>query len=188
MDNDKKTPWQYRPGGGSEASDVSDEEELAPRKTGGNKTPITWTASEYIDHEKGASWYSLLFVSTLALGTVIYLLTRDFLAAGTILILGVIIAVAARRRPQQVEYKLSDAGLKIGEKSYSFSSFRSFYIVKDGDLHSISLIPLKKFTPALSIFFDPADEKRITERLSEHLPYEEHTLDSVDRLARRLRF
>ena len=188
MDNEDKTPWQYRPGGGSAASDVPDEEELIENnKTYGDK-PVSWTASEYIDHDNGLSWYGLLLLTTVAVATAIYFLTKDYWATGTILILGIIVGIAAARRPEQIVYELSSTGIKIGEKFYSFRSYRSFYIVKEGALHSISLMPLKKFTPALSIYFDPADEDKIIKKLSDRLPFEEHKMDAVEKISRRLRF
>jgi hypothetical protein len=188
MDNDDKVPWQYRPGGGSEASDVPDEEELVAHAGKSDDKPVSWTASEYIDHENGLSWYGMLFLATVVVSGSIYLLTKDYLATGTIIILGVIVATAAARRPEKITYQLSSTGIKIGEKFYSFRGYRSFYIVKDGALHSISLMPLKRFSPALSIYFDPADEEHIVKRLSERLPFEEHQMDLVDKISRRLRF
>jgi hypothetical protein len=188
MDNDDKVPWQYRPGGGSEASDVPDEEELIAQASKSDAKPISWEASEYIDHDNGLSWYGMLFLATAVIAGFTYLITRDYLATGTIIILGVIVAIAAARRPQKITYQLSSTGIKIGEKFYSFRGYRSFYIVKEGALHSISLMPLRRFSPALSIYFDPADEEHIIKRLSEHLPFEEHKMDMVEKISRRLRF
>ena len=184
---EENTPWQYKPGEGSAPSDFEEDSAVDSERVK-KYQPISWTASEYVDHDNGLSWYGLLSLLTLGLSLGVYLLTRDFLAAGTILILGVIVAVAAKRKPQQITYQISAGGIKIGEKFFSFKLFRSFYIIKEGDLHSISLMPIKRFTPALSIYFDPADEAKIVKRLGEHMPYEQHEMDAIERLARRLRF
>lgn len=180
-------PWQYKPGSGSDPAEISGEEAASESKTK-DYQPITWTASEYIDHDNGLSWYALLGALTVIISGGIFVLTRDMLATGTIVILGVIVAFAAKRKPRQISYQVAPGGIKIGDKTYNFRLFRSFYIVKEGDLHSISLMPIKRLSPALSIYFDPADEDKIVKRLAAHLPFEEHEMDAVERLARRLRF
>lgn len=189
MEDDDKASWNYRPGGGSAASDVPDSDEPSrSRSSQTDSEPISWTASEYIDHDNGLSWYGLLLLFTTVLAAGIYLLTHDYLAAGTIFVLGLIVGIAAARKPQQITYQLTSSGIKIGEKFYNFRSYRSFYIVKEGSLHSISLMPLKRFSPALSVYFDPADEQRIVDKLSHRLPFEEHQVDTIEKISRRLRF
>ena len=105
----------------------------------------------------------------------------------TILVLGAIVAVFAKHNPSQVEYELSDSGLRIGDKAYSYGSFKSFSIIQDGAFKSIDLTPLKRFKPPISVYFDPKDQDKISAIIGAHLPYEERQLDTVDRLSRRLR-
>ena len=93
----------------------------------------------------------------------------------------------AARKPQQMTYELSSTGLRVGEKSYDYSLFKSFAVIKDEGHHSINLIPLKRFMPPVSASFDPADEKRIVGALSDYLPYEERAADRLDRLSRKLK-
>src|SRR5437870_2945293 len=45
-----------------------------------NKDGITWTASEFVAHEKSAGWYLALTVVALVIAGVIYLLTRDIIS------------------------------------------------------------------------------------------------------------
>lgn len=188
MDNEEKTSWQYNPDGSTNISGEMGGNQESSSREKPEETPLTWTASEYIDHNNGMTWYALLLAGTLTLSGVIYFLTKDMLATGTILILGIVVGIAAARRPQQINYELTSAGIKIGGKSYSFNSYRSFYIIKDGALHSISLMPLKRFSPALSVYFDPGHEEQIIEKLSHRLPFEEHEVDFIEKLSRRLRF
>ena len=151
-------------------------------------TTFSWTASEYIDHNRGSSWYLLLAMATGALAAVIYLLTKEYFATGAIVAVGIIAGFYAHQKPKKITYELSETGLQIGEKSYDYSLFKSFALVKDGMLNSIQLLPLKKLMPPISAYYDAADEEKIADILGEHLPYEEAKLDRIERLSRRLKF
>ena len=178
----------YKASGGTAVADAP-----APQTTSGSsgKPPtndsFTWTASEYIDHNRGASWYLLLALGTAALAAGTYFLTKEYFAVGTIVAVGIIVAIYARQKPKQVTYELSSSGLRIGEKLYSYSLFKSFALVKDGLLNSVQLMPLKKLMPPISAYYQAADEEKITDILGQHLPLEQRNPSSIDRLSRRLR-
>jgi len=168
-----------------EQFDGTDEATHRPRKS---QHTVSWTASEYIDHSRGASWYLLLIIISIALAAGIYFLIHDVFAAIVILILGFIVAVAAQRKPDQVDYELDNTGLKAGNKEYPYSHFRSFAIMHEGQLSSLVFMPLKRFVPPLSIYFDEDEEDAITSIVGEHLPMEQRSPDRIDSLTRRLRF
>ena len=149
---------------------------------------ITWTATEYAHHDRGASWYLLLFLGTIGLAAAVYFLTKDYFAAGAIVVVGAIVGAFAVRKPGQVTYELSDSGLRVGQKLYSLSQFKSFSVTHDGAANSISLLPLKKFMPPVDAYFGPADEEKITDLLGKYLPYEQRKAAGIDRLSRKLKF
>jgi hypothetical protein len=122
------------------------------------------------------------------LAVCIYFLTKDYFGAGVVVVLGIIVAVFASRKPELITYELTNTEIKIGQKSYPYSSFRSFSIIHQNGVSSINLVPTKRFMPMVSAFYAPADEQTITNQLGNHLPYEERQPDSIDRLTARLRF
>jgi hypothetical protein len=83
---------------------------------------------------------------------------------------------------------LDSHGLKAGAKEYSFSQFRSFAVVHEGQLNSLVFVPLKKFVPPVSVFFLAEDEQPIVALVGEHLPMEQRQPDKIDTITRRLRF
>jgi hypothetical protein len=188
MDSEQKPGWEYKGTGSAATAEDNNATNVSGGSARGGSGSITWTALEYIDHNNGFGWYALLVLATAAIAAAIYLLTKDKIAAATVIFIGLIIGAAALRRPQQISYELSPDGIKIGQKSYGHSSFKSFYLFHEGELHSISLTPLKKFMPPILVYFDPADEEKIIDILSSYLPYEEHKVDKIERLSRRLRF
>jgi hypothetical protein len=161
------------------ARDSSD----GPPKSGS----VAWTASEYIEHRHGPNWYFGLMIMTAAAAGGVYFLTKEYFAAGTIAVVGVIVGVFASRKPQQIKYELTSSGLQVGQKLYSYNLFKSFSVLKEGGFSSLNLQPLKRFMPPVSAHFESKDEDKIINTISDFLPYEEHKVDQIDRLSRRLR-
>lgn len=190
MDNND-SPWQYKPDGQTAANqpDLPNASSSKSSKTPNHRSNkvLTWTASEYINHSRGPAWYLALVTVTVLLSAGVWLVTKDYFASVVIIVLGIILAIFSIHKPKQIPYELSSTGLKVGEKNYPFSVFKSFAIIKEGSLYCLNLMPTKRFMPPLSIYFEPEDEKKIMDALGEHLPYEEGGLDPVERLARRLR-
>jgi hypothetical protein len=191
MDEDEQVNWKYEPGGGPTApgknENVGGSSVKRPTQKNDDSV-VAWVASEYIEHERNTSWYVLLAVITVGLAAGIYFLTKDIFATVIIAVVGLIVGVFAGRKPRQMEYELSSSGLRIGEKSYPYSLFRTFSIIKDGAINSVNLTPIKRFMPPISAYYAPKDEEQITKMLGNYLPYEESKLDSIDRLSRHLRF
>ncbi len=149
---------------------------------------VSWTASEYIAHEKGGSWYILLAFAVIVGAALVYIITKEMISAVVIVIMGVAFGGFAVRKPQELNYVLDANGLTVGNKLYEYGQFKSFTVVEEGAIDSIMLMPLQRFMPPLSVYFDPADEEKITNALSAYLPYEDRKQDPVDRLMRKVRF
>lgn len=149
---------------------------------------ITWTASEYISHSKTSMWYLALAGVTALIAGAIYLLTRDYITAGSIVVVGIMFGIVASRKPRVLSYGITPDSLQVGQKLYPLNSFKSFGLISEGSINSILLLPLKRFTPSLTIYYAPDDEDRILDVLSEYLPEEDHKLEAIDRLMSRIRF
>ena len=183
--------WEYKPDG-KEVSAASDLPISAQKTTGSTRaskdTTIDWKASEYIDHTRGSGWYLVLTAGTIIFAALVYFITKDYFATGVVAFMGIIISVFSRQKPKQVAYELSSSGLIAGEKNYPLNLFKSFALIREGALSSINLMPIRRFMPPLSVYFDPSDEQKIVSLLGNHLPLEEGGLDAIERLSRRLRF
>jgi hypothetical protein len=167
------------------------EDAPAPNPSSASKTDkydVDWTASEFISHDKSAGWYLLLILGGLVGAAVVYLLTRDEVSTAVVVIVAILFGVSAARKPRELNYKIDSQGLHIDQKYYPLSDFRSFAIVREEAVESIWLMPLKRFRPPLSIYFDPNDGQKIVDVLAQTLPIENRELDPVDRLMHRIRF
>lgn len=158
-----------------------------PRAALGTQS-ISWTASEFIAHEKSASWYLSLGGVAVVVATLIWLITRDLVSSGVVLFGALMLGIYGARKPRQLPYRVDSYGVQIGPKYYSYQSFRSFSVVAEGAFSSIMFMPLKRFSPALSIYYDPNDEVAILNLVALQLPHEQRNQDLIDRLMHSIRF
>jgi|SRR5579859_8067953 len=187
---EEKPAWDYNPSGTAAVADkpqAHSSQRSSPAQPPGSSSMV-WTASEFMEHERGPGWYMLLLLATAALAGLAYLISKDYFAIGVIVVLGIIVAIAVGRKPRQIQYQLTNEGINVGDKFYKYSEFRSFAIIRDGAAASVELIPLKKIMLPVSAYFGPGDEERIMDIIGQHLPYEERQAAMIDRLSRKLRF
>jgi hypothetical protein len=151
-------------------------------------TPITWTASEYIDHARPSSWNVLWVGTALGIGAFVLLITRDLFPTIAVTIGVVLLGVYGARKPLQQTYMLDGHGLSIGNKQHPFTEFRSFTVVSDGAFMSVEFTPLKRFALYTIIYCVPSDEEKIINFLSMYLPMEESHESTTDAFMRRIHF
>jgi hypothetical protein len=149
---------------------------------------VSWTASEFVQHEKNANWYGLLTLAAIALASIAYLFTRDVMAIVAITLVALIFGYVAGRPPRVLDYHLDRHGLTIAHKMYPYGSFKSFSVIDEGAFSSITLMSLRRFMPPLSIYFVPDDEQKIIGVLGQHLPMAPPSHDLIDRFMRFIKF
>jgi hypothetical protein len=188
MNQDENSPWQYKPSSGGPSTELpSDDAPQPAQKPATSARSLSWQAAEFIEHPHSSGWYAALIGGTVLLAVLVYLATKDLFATGTILVVGIIVGIYAGHKPSQVQYGITESGLSINNKSYPYSAFKSFTVLREGNLSSVNLFPLKRLMPPVSAYFEPKDEPKVTDALGSHLPYEDRKMDGIDRLSRRLR-
>jgi hypothetical protein len=150
--------------------------------------PVEWSASEFIVHKKGQAWYAILAALAGVAAVLGYLFTKDVATVVGVVIAAVFMGVFAGRKPRNMTYKLDASGLHIVQQLYPYSAFKSFSVIDEGTATSITLMPLKRFMPSISMYYDQEDEERILNILSIYLPFEERQRDAVDALMHKIRF
>lgn len=149
---------------------------------------LSWTAPEFIEHEKSASWYGLLAVAALILSGLTYLLTRDIISTAVVaLALGCLGAYGARK-PRELDYHLDASGLSVGNKHFDLENFKSFALVQEGDAQSIVFLPLRRFASLITIYCKPDIEDKIVNMLATNLPISVRNPDTIDKLMHKIRF
>jgi len=187
MQQKENTPWQYKPDGGSASpAGSSDDSGTGASNSRAPKT-VSWEAAEFIEQHHGPGWYGSLVLVTALLAALVYIIAKDIFATVIIVVVGAIVWVFAGQKPGVAKYDISSSGIKVNGKLYAFGNYKSFTAVREGNLSSVNLFPLKRLMPPLSAYFDPKDEQKIIGAIGNYLPYENRQLDSIDRLTRRLR-
>jgi hypothetical protein len=152
------------------------------------EAPVHWTAHEYIHSEKNGLWYILFAIVVLGLIAIDIFVLKSYTFSALVVVMAIALIVYSRRAPREVQYALSGGqGLYVGERLYHFSDFKAFGLIKDGEHHSIMLIPTKRFALGLSVYFPEEAGEEIVDILGARLPMKPLKLDFMDVLIRRLR-
>ena len=165
--------------------------QTAPAQSSGlsSDNDVSWTASEFVDHQKGAGWFLIFGLVVLALAGGVFLVTnRDIFSSIIIVVVGAVFGFIAGKKPSVLEYGLGQGGISVGKKKYLYQEFKFFYVHDDGPVHSLVLMPMRRFMPPISIFYPPEDEDSIVKILSDFLPMEMDQNDKIDQLMRKIRF
>jgi hypothetical protein len=167
--------------------DMDDSEEV-PQEMHRQFEPLSWQASEYVHTEKNILWFVILGLVTLVIAAVAYFLIRSWSFTLLVFVMAATAGFYAKRPPHALNYTLDDDFLVIEEKKYAYEEFKAFAILKDGPLAYIMLIPVKRFMPAVTLYFPPEDGKHIVDILGSIMPLQEREPDMLERAVRKLRF
>jgi len=182
-----ESPWQYKSATPAVPAAAGGLDRPQRKPAGNGPQEVTWSASEFIDHYKGVGWYAALIAIVVVFDFLAYFFTRDVVSIIAITAMGVIFGVVAKRKPRTLDYTLNTSGLLLGPVFHPYEEFRSFALMQDGNFPSVMFLPVKRFMPPLSVYYDPQDEHRIIEVLGLHLPMEVRQRDAADNLNRRIR-
>ena len=147
---------------------------------------ISWEAEEYIVPGRNTWWYIGLFLVGAGLSALsIFLGWWTFLV---LVILSVVtILLSAFRPPRQIKYHLDKTGLTEGNVKHKFEDFRAFGILKEGSHFSAILIPKKRLSLSVKVYFPEGSGEAIVDWLGARLPMEEVKPDFLDKIVNFLR-
>ncbi len=150
------------------------------------QSDISWQAEEYIVRDHNAWWQIGLFAVGAALSVLaIFLNWWTFLI---LVILSVItILISTFRPPRKIKYSLTKDGLIEGATLHKYENFKAFGILKEGSHVSAVLIPKKRFSPSIKVYFPEGSGEAIVDNLGNRLPMEEVKLDFLDKIVSFLR-
>lgn len=158
-----------------------------PAPASNEQQPVHWQAHEYIHHDKDALWFTVFTAVVLALMAFSIFIIQSITFTILLPVMAVALIVYTRRPPRLLDYTLSDKGLHINDRLYSFNEFKGFGVIRDGQEYSIMLIPIKRFRPGVSVYFPEEAGEAIVDLLGARLPMQKLHLDIVDQVIRKLR-
>lgn len=180
--------WEHAPQEEPEAEETPKNLSASERIKSSVDETVNWVASEYVHLEKNALWYVIFALVVLGLIATDVFLLKSWTFSLLVVVMAAALIVYIRRPPREIQYGLSGKhGLYVGERLYNLTDFKAFGLIRDGDHHSIMLIPVKRFAPGVSVYFPEEVGEKIVDILGARLPMETLKLDMIDVLVRRLR-
>ena len=149
---------------------------------------MSWSASEYIGHEKSVRWYAVYLLGLLGISAGVYLFTRDVVSTAIVLVALTGLLFLSLRKPRIQDFSVDEGALSVGSKVYYLHDFKSFSLLDDGSMVEVTFLPLKRFMPPISVYVQPDKADMLAEYLADYIPHEQRKTDSVDTLLRRIRF
>jgi len=156
--------------------------------TSASDVVVHWSAKEYIYIEKSGLWFVVFAIVALILIAVDFLFIKSYTFSVLVFVAAIAVIVYSRRPPRIIDYTLSgQQGLYIGDRLYHFSEFKAFGLIRDGEHNSIMLIPTKRFSFGVSVYFSRDVGEQIVDILGARLPMKITKLDLIDKIVRKIR-
>lgn len=151
------------------------------------KEPFSWQAPEGVQAPRGTVWYIIFAITALGLMALAIFVFKSITFAILLAIIVVAVLVLSNKAPQMINYGISPKGIYIGDKLYDFSEFRAFGVIQEPGRMSIIVLPVKRFSTGLTLYFGEEDGERIVDMLGARLPIEEVKPDALEKLIRIIR-
>lgn len=110
------------------------------------------------------------------------LVFRSWTFAILLPIMTVALLTLTSKPPQTINYAISPKGIYVADKLYDFSEFRAFGLLTEAGQHSAVLLPVKRFSPELTIYFSEEEGEKIVDMLGARLPIQEIKPDALEKL------
>jgi hypothetical protein len=92
------------------------------------KTILQWKFPEYEEHERGMLWY--IGTGIISIAFLIYaIVVSNFLFAIIIVIIDLIILIQVNRKPDRIDFKITDEGFLIGTSFTPYRNVSKFWII-----------------------------------------------------------
>ncbi len=151
-----------------------------------SKDIVNWEAEEYLQRDKKAGWYVGFAIVVLAL-VVVSILLQWWTFTVLVVLSAIALIIYSVRPPRTLHYSLTSKGLSEGNNLYGYDDFRSFGVLNDDGNYAIVLIPRKRFSPRVMVFFPKESGEEIVDAFGARLPMEEVRLDFLDKIVKKLR-
>lgn len=148
--------------------------------------PIRWQASEYTHREKDHLWFIVFILVAIGLTAFAFFIIKSKTFTALVPVMAAALFVYTRRPPRVLDYALSQKGLYINDQLFPFGLFKSFAILQDVEQHSVVLVPVQRFKPALVVNFPEEVGEVLVDSLAARLPMQEMHPDVVDRIIKKL--
>jgi hypothetical protein len=168
--------------GDGTSDDVADE-----RAQEADGSVVQWQATEYVQQDRSARWFIVLAVICLGLISVALFLMHSISFAILVPVMAAALVVYVRRPPAVIDYVVSRKGIHINDHLHTYDEFRSFGVLSHDGVHSVVLVPRKRFQLSQTMYFPEEVGEALVDMLAARIPMNEVKQDAIDHLLARLR-
>ncbi|HEY1085895.1 MAG TPA: hypothetical protein VGE34_04190 [Candidatus Saccharimonadales bacterium] len=147
---------------------------------------VSWQAEEYLQHDKTPMWY-VVFI----LVVVIFMGLAIWQSAWTVVVLIPVTAVAlmvyTHRPARLINYTVSSTGFHINDQLHPMGEFKAFGVIQDNGTNALTLIPVKRFRPGITVYFPAEVGEELVDALGAYIPMQELKPDIFDKIISKLR-
>jgi hypothetical protein len=160
----------------------------SPGANNDNEPLISWSASEFIEHDKSVGWYIVLAIGSVVTSIVLYLITKQIMSVILVILMSVVFGVYGSAKPRTLSYSVSPSGLMVGNKFHSFSTIKSFSVISEEGMPYIQILFQKRLSVPVNIYTAPNELDSVVDAISRFVPYDQKKRDIADKLSSRIRF
>lgn len=115
------------------------------------KSLLRWTFQEFKHPQRGRAWW--IMAGLVGLGLIVSgVATGNFLFALIILIGATIFVNESRRRPRQLESKITSTGVAVGKKFWRYTELANFWIAyRPPEIMNLYLVPKNPLDPRVRV-------------------------------------
>ncbi|MFA6391743.1 MAG: hypothetical protein WCW66_03245 [Patescibacteria group bacterium] len=147
--------------------DATKDETISSQDYG--KTIIQWKFPEYEEHERGIIWYIVAGIVSAAFLTYA-IVVSNFLFAIIIVIVDLIILIQINRKPDRIDFKITEEGLMIGSSFTPFRNISKFWIIYNPPKVKTLYINYKStIRPGITIPLENKNPLRVREVLLKYI-------------------
>jgi len=151
-----------------------------------NRDVEQWQAPQFLSFKKDKKWYLLAgFLALVIIGVALYL--QQWLFAVVILAATFVIFSFAREQAPNKKIAISDTGVSLNGKFFSYNQLKSFWIVERPQIKILYLETTKRFALPLAIHLW-GNVARIRALLTRHLPEQVRGEELPDLINRIIKF
>ncbi len=148
---------------------------------------ISWKAPEFVHYTKDIYWFLGLGLGSLFLvGFAVWM--RNWFMVAAFVLASIALVIVSRRKPEVVDHEITEEGIKVGNRFYSFSKLKSFWIIKTSPFPTLNFEPTRKISPVITLQLGKVDLDQIRQFLGRYLPEQEGRGEDIfDKITRILK-
>jgi hypothetical protein len=150
---------------------------------------VSWSSPDNMQQKRGRKWYLvwvLIIVALIGTSLAVNILLdvwQIWTSVGLAIIIFISLIVIDKQPKHSINYKLTDNNIIINEEATPLSNFQAFTITSQGNLQTISLIPVKRVSIPYDLTVSNDDAGDVIEVLSAHIPMTQTGLNFADKIS-----